>query len=88
MQWRRDRVWKRCGERMVDLHDLETRERVGWWNLGTLAMIWSATSYGRFGISCGCGWVVDGDGGSEVVGEVSPDIGRRRILIRTRRDCV
>lgn len=55
---------------MVDRQDLETRERDGCWDRGTLAMHCMAMSSGMLGIRSGGGWEVDG-GGSEGLVEVS-----------------
>lgn len=39
---------KSSGELTVAYHDFETRERKGWRKRGTLAMIWSEMSSGKF----------------------------------------
>lgn len=71
-------AWRR-GEFTVDRQDLETREREGWWKMGTLAMHWRATSSGRFGRS----W---GDGGKpaslvgSVMGRAGPGSGSEVVI--------
>lgn len=44
---------KSSGELTVACHDFETRERKGWRKRGTLAMIWSEMSSGKFWMSGG-----------------------------------
>lgn len=70
----RDRVVKSAGERIVNLHDLQTRERMGWYILGTRARHCIAMSFGRPGISC--------DDGSSMLLRSAIDRKRERLPAR------
>lgn len=55
MEWRRDRAVKKSGDERRARIDFDTRDRVGWWERGTRARQFKATSSGtgREGIRTG-----------------------------------
>lgn len=52
MELRKERVVKKSGDERRERMGRETMERVGWYQRGTRAIQFKATSSGRDGISC------------------------------------